>query len=288
MKKSVFAEKYKDGFFSERRQEMKENNHSAKCQLLNSLKEMAQKIAEQSHCGEKDFSFEETAEELQIDFPALLRQSLAEVLAMRKDVETAEYSPADVPYQPDITVRTKPLQKLWLVSPLKIALVSEEAQYIPDYEILGPEEAVWCQREINTFIEQSAEPEEEHRGLMAYYPKNSALVEKIFSTFPCVGVIDGNLMGIRKCQVCGKLTHEELTELKSWWTAFMQTTILYIGLLTFQEHPVLALGICLSADEVPRVAQMFGMDTTTHVNMVSISSAVSMGSRAVRLIAGAP
>jgi len=71
-------------------------------------------------------------------------------------------------------------------------------------------------------------------------------------------------------------------------TAFMQTTILYIGLLTFQEHPVLALGICLSADEVPRVAQMFGMDTTTHVNMVSISSAVSMGSRAVRLIAGAP
>ena len=69
---------------------MKENNHSAECQLLNSLKEMAQKIAEQSHCGEKDFLFDEIAEEMQIDFPALLRQSVAEVLAMRKDVETAE------------------------------------------------------------------------------------------------------------------------------------------------------------------------------------------------------
>ena len=64
---------------------MKENNHSAECQLLNSLKEMAQKIAEQSHCGEKDFSFDETAEEMQIDFPALLRKSLAEVLAMRAE-----------------------------------------------------------------------------------------------------------------------------------------------------------------------------------------------------------
>lgn len=71
-------------------------------------------------------------------------------------------------------------------------------------------------------------------------------------------------------------------------TAFLQTTILYIGLLTFQEHAVLALGICLSANEVPRVAQMFGMDTSTHVNMTSISSAVSMGSRAVRMLAKSP
>ena len=67
-------------------------------------------------------------------------------------------------------------------------------------------------------------------------------------------------------------------------TAFFQTTILYIGLLTFPEHQFLALGICLSADEVPRVAQMFGMDTSAHVNMTSVSSTVSMGARAARLI----
>ena len=68
-------------------------------------------------------------------------------------------------------------------------------------------------------------------------------------------------------------------------TAFLQTTILYLGLLTFPTSPLLALGICLSANEVPRIAQMFGLDTSTHINMMSASSAVSMGSRAVRMIA---
>ena len=68
-------------------------------------------------------------------------------------------------------------------------------------------------------------------------------------------------------------------------TAFLQTTILYLGLLTFQTSAILALGICLSANEVPRIAQMFGLDTSTHINMMSVSSAVSMGSRAVRMIA---
>ena len=68
-------------------------------------------------------------------------------------------------------------------------------------------------------------------------------------------------------------------------TAFLQTTILYLGLMSFDTHPILALGICLSANEVPRVAQVFGLDTATHVNMTSVSSAVSMGSRAVKLVA---
>ena len=44
------------------------------------------------------------------------------------------------------------------------------------------------------------------------------------------------------------------------------------------------LHICLSANEVPRVAQMFGLDTSAHVNMTSVSSVVGMGSRAAKLI----
>lgn len=68
-------------------------------------------------------------------------------------------------------------------------------------------------------------------------------------------------------------------------TAFLQTTILYLGLLTFPTSWILSLGICLSANEVPRIAQIFGLDTSTHINMMSVSSAVSMGSRAVKLIA---
>lgn len=62
-------------------------------------------------------------------------------------------------------------------------------------------------------------------------------------------------------------------------TAFLQTTILYLGLLTYTQHALLAVGICLSANEVPRIAQMFGLDTSVRVNMMSVSSTVSLGSR---------
>jgi len=68
-------------------------------------------------------------------------------------------------------------------------------------------------------------------------------------------------------------------------TAFLQTTILYIGLLTYTQHALLAVGICLSANEVPRIAQMYGLDTSVKVNMVSVSSTVSMGSRIARAAA---
>lgn len=69
-------------------------------------------------------------------------------------------------------------------------------------------------------------------------------------------------------------------------TAFLQTTILFIGLLTYTQHALLAVGICLSANEVPRVAQMFGLDTGMKLNVTSISSTLSMSSRAVRTIRG--
>lgn len=67
-------------------------------------------------------------------------------------------------------------------------------------------------------------------------------------------------------------------------TAFLQTTILYIGLLTYTQQPLLAVGICLSATEVPRIAQMYGLDTSVRVNMMSVSHSVSMGAKAVGLI----
>jgi hypothetical protein len=69
-------------------------------------------------------------------------------------------------------------------------------------------------------------------------------------------------------------------------TAFLQTTILYIGLLTYTQHALLAVGICLSATEVPRIAQMYGLDTSVKVNMMSVSHTVSMGSKAVKMLAG--
>lgn len=67
-------------------------------------------------------------------------------------------------------------------------------------------------------------------------------------------------------------------------TAFLQTTILYLGLLTYTQHPLLSVGICLSANEVPRIAQMYGLDTSVKVNMMSVSHTVSMGAKAIKMI----
>lgn len=53
-------------------------------------------------------------------------------------------------------------------------------------------------------------------------------------------------------------------------TAFMQTTLMYLGLLTFTEDVILGLGIMFAANEVPRIAQQFGLDSSVRVNMSSV------------------
>lgn len=53
-------------------------------------------------------------------------------------------------------------------------------------------------------------------------------------------------------------------------TAFMQTTLLFLGLLTFRTSMLMGLGIILAAGEVPRIAQQFGMDTSTKFNIMSV------------------
>lgn len=47
-------------------------------------------------------------------------------------------------------------------------------------------------------------------------------------------------------------------------TAFMQTPLLFLGLLTFPRNMLLRLGIMLAADEVPRIAQQFGLQIGTY------------------------
>lgn len=58
-------------------------------------------------------------------------------------------------------------------------------------------------------------------------------------------------------------------------TAFLQTTLLFLGLLTFPDNMLMALGIMLAAGEVPRVAQQFGMDSSVKVNMMSVIHATN-------------
>ncbi len=53
-------------------------------------------------------------------------------------------------------------------------------------------------------------------------------------------------------------------------TAFLQTTLLFLGMMTFSDNMLLGLGIMLVAGEVPRIAQQFGLDSSVRVNMSSV------------------
>lgn len=70
-------------------------------------------------------------------------------------------------------------------------------------------------------------------------------------------------------------------------TAFMQTTLLYLGLMTFSENMILGLGVMLAANEVPRIAQQFGLDSSVKVNMMSVAHTTSMAVNLSRTVARA-
>lgn len=70
-------------------------------------------------------------------------------------------------------------------------------------------------------------------------------------------------------------------------TAFMQTTLLFLGLLTFPENMLLGLGIMLAANEVPRIAQQFGLDSSVKVNMMSVVHATTTAVNLTRSVARA-
>ncbi len=67
-------------------------------------------------------------------------------------------------------------------------------------------------------------------------------------------------------------------------TAFLQTTLLFLGLLTFNTNMLLGLGVMLAAGEVPRIAQQFGLDSSVKVNMMSIVRATSTAVNMTRSI----
>ena len=69
-------------------------------------------------------------------------------------------------------------------------------------------------------------------------------------------------------------------------TAFMQTTLLFLGMLTLQDSMLMGLGIMLTANEVPRIAQQFGLDSSVRVNVSSMvystSSAINLAKNLMR------
>lgn len=67
-------------------------------------------------------------------------------------------------------------------------------------------------------------------------------------------------------------------------TAFLQTTLLYLGLLTFHDNMLLGLGVMLAANEVPRIAQQFGLDSSAKINAMSVIHATSTAANMTRTI----
>ena len=70
-------------------------------------------------------------------------------------------------------------------------------------------------------------------------------------------------------------------------TAFLQTTLLYLGLITFKGNALLGLGIMLAANEVPRIAQQFGLDSSAKFNLMSAVHATATAVNLTRTIAKA-
>lgn len=70
-------------------------------------------------------------------------------------------------------------------------------------------------------------------------------------------------------------------------TAFMQTTMLYLGLLTFPTSVLLGIGIMLAAGEVPKVAEQFGLDSSFRIQdltsvVYATSSITNVGKTIIR------
>lgn len=70
-------------------------------------------------------------------------------------------------------------------------------------------------------------------------------------------------------------------------TAFMQTTLLFLGLLTFKDNMLLGLGVMLSANEVERIARQFGLDSSVKVNMMSVIHTTTTAVNLTRSVAKA-
>ena len=70
-------------------------------------------------------------------------------------------------------------------------------------------------------------------------------------------------------------------------TAFLQATILVAGLMVFNSNALLGLGLMLSAGEVPRIAGIFGLDTSTKASLTSAVHTAQMAVNTTRVIASA-
>ncbi len=65
-------------------------------------------------------------------------------------------------------------------------------------------------------------------------------------------------------------------------TGFVQTIMLFLGVITVSENAIWGIGILIAAAEVPRVAQQFGLDSSVRVQMHSVLYSTSMITNLIR------
>lgn len=71
------------------------------------------------------------------------------------------------------------------------------------------------------------------------------------------------------------------------FTAFIQTVILFAGLGVLKSELLLGIGLILAAAEVPRIAQQFGLETSTKGNIMSSVYAMQSAVTITRTITSA-
>lgn len=68
------------------------------------------------------------------------------------------------------------------------------------------------------------------------------------------------------------------------FTSFMQPTLFFTGLITIQSDWLIGTCLILSATEVPRIADRFGLDTSIRGNMMAVSMTANTALSGMRFI----
>ena len=83
--------------------------------LLETISSVADRIATFAHLGHKNFTIEDVLRDLDCDFDdikGMIRDSAAELLRVKPDILSVAVSSLDVPFQPEISVKTEETQNM--------------------------------------------------------------------------------------------------------------------------------------------------------------------------------
>lgn len=113
--------------------------------------------------------------------------------------------------------------ELKLYSPLTAELVEDEPDWDLDYldeadyaQKLDGQDLVYFRDVIEQAIADETMPEEAERGLMHWYGKKDSINDKVHSLRVGVEEINDRLYAVATCEVKGRLTPDELAELKEY------------------------------------------------------------------------